>query len=65
LPHFSVSSADQGLPRVRPIEHGRDVAFVTRIDDDVGRRSIIAQQPAHIIRVGFAVGMCSAIVALD
>ena len=45
-----------------PVEHGRDVRFVARIGDDVGRIVVVAEQAAHGVGKRLAVGVRGALV---
>ena len=46
----------------RPVEHGRDLGLAARIGDYVGRVRIVAVKPAHVVRIGLAVGVRRAVV---
>ena len=60
----AAEGCDRGLRRGRPVEHGGDVALVARINHGVGGGGIIAEQPAHVIRIGFSVGVRGPVIEL-
>src|SRR6185437_938710 len=47
----------------RPVHHRRNIRFVARIGDDIGRTIVIAKHGPDIVRIGLAVGVRGAIVA--
>ena len=61
----AASKRRQGSPdRTCPVHHGRNLGLVARISHNVGCTIVVAKRGSDVIRVGLAVGVCGAIVAV-
>ncbi len=52
------------LGAARPIDDRGDLGFAARIGDDIGRGVVVAEQAAHVVGKGLAIGMGGAVVRL-
>src|SRR6266436_6555834 len=53
----------RGADPAGPVHHSRYLGFVIRIGDHVGRAVVVAEHGAHVVRIGFTVGVGCAVVA--